>query len=303
MTPSPLAVYAVSDYFTGDFDIRYAMTKVTPPARSYQMTVPPGVYEVVARLDSDPLSSAGYLTCTSSSCAPVMTRAGYVECRSLDCQPVLAQVDVSPGQSVTHIDVGGWGSLHALDQLWRLDEFGVPGPIKYIGPPSPGTTPTPEPQLPTRQLPPASSESLPSVFSLPNVQVHLPAGWRAVPNPAQAVDQSGMRDFANQAARDSLSLDGDGVWLTVGADIYGCPPLKTHGGTARATFDTPHGLAYFYLEDPHSPVGGQPFSGYAFFGTRITAGPTCFVFRFTAPTNQARETALPTFIEIVGQAQ
>ena len=302
MTPSPVAVYAVEGS-------RYAMTKVTPPARTYQLAVPPGTYQVVARLDSDPLSSAGYLTCVSGSCQPVMTRAGYVTCRSLDCQPVLTNVRVEASQEVDHIDVGGWGSLYALDTLWALDEGGAPGPIAYV-PPSPGARPSPQPQPALRQMPAPAPDVLPLEFGVPtdfdvkliDARLHLPAGWRQIANPAEGVAQSIRRDFANQPVRSALALEADGVWLTA-AVTGSCGTPRLVDATARAVVSTPNGSADFFFEDPHSSVGQQPYSGFAFMGIRPLAADLCLTFRFTSSSEQAREKNLPTFLAIVQQAE
>lgn len=307
MTPSPLSVYAVQNGSS-----RYVMAKVAPPDRSFHLTVPPGFYGVVARLDSDPLSSGGYLECLSSGCAPVMTRAGYVTCQSLECQPVLVSVRVDGAKNVAGVAVGGWGSLAALNLLWRLDEYGAPGPIGS-GVPTPGATPSPTPLLPLRQLPPASTVALPAVFGVPNeydvklidATLHLPAGWRQVPNPGEAVDPSIFRDFSNQVVRSPLALDGDGVWLTasVGGGCSPAGPAPPVAGTARAVVTTPNGFSTFYFDDPHSTLGRQPFSGYAFLGeTKLTPG-ICAAFRFTAMSDQAREVYLPTFLAIVEHAE
>jgi hypothetical protein len=302
MTPSALSVYAV------DRSSRYVMAKVSPPDRTFHLTVPPGYYEVVARLDSDPLSSAGYLKCATSACGPIVTRAGYLTCQSIDCQPVLVGVTVDGAQSVSGIDVGGWGSLQASDRLRRLDEFGAPGPIPYTLP-TPRVTPSQAPLLPHRQLPPPSNVDLPAVFGVPDeydvyviaARLHLPAGWRHVPNPGEATDQYIFRDFANEAVRSPLALDGGGVWLTVNAGSI-CPmvsPAPPAAGTARAVMTTAHGVSTFYFDDPHSTVGQQPFSGYALTGIIALSAGICVDLRFTAMSEQARETDLATFVAIV----
>lgn len=306
MTPSPLSVYAVEN------GSRYVMAKVSPPDRTFHLAVPPGYYEVVARLDSNPLSSAGHLECVSAGCAPVMTRAGYVTCQSVDCQPVLIHIRVDAATNIYGVDVGGWGSLAAINLLWRVDEYGAPGPLTYQLP-TPGVTPSPTPLLPLRQLPPASTVDLPAIFAVPNqydvklidARLHLPAGWRQVPNPGEATDQSVFRDFANQAVRSPLALDGDGVWLTVSVSDFCSPaaPAPPVAGTARGVVTTANGLSTFFFDDPHSAIGQQPFSGYAFSGEGKLSYGICASFRFTAMSDQARERYLPTFLAIVQQAE
>ena len=307
MTPSTLSVYAVES------NSRYVMAKVSPPGRTFHLTVPPGYYEVVARLDSDPLSAAGYLKCVSNGCSPIVTRAGYVTCQSVDCQPVLVSVLVDGGTNISGVDVGGWGSLQALDRLWRIDEFGAPGPIDYKLP-TPGVTPSVAPLLPLRQLPAPSSVDLAAVFAVPDqtdvkvidARVHLPGGWSQVSNPGEeATDLFMYRDFANQKVRSPLALDGGGVWLTVSAGPTCLAPAQAPptAGTARAMVSTPGGFSTFYFNDPHSTVGQQPFSGYAFSGDRSLSYGTCVSFFFTAMSDQARESYLPTFLAIVQQAE
>ena len=293
------------------YDARYVLTWVDPPARSYQMSVPPGDYDVVARFDRDPLSAAGHLVCPSINCGPTMTRAGLVTCRTADCQPVLAAVHVDAGQGVTAIDVGGWGSLNALDVLWNVDQHGAPGPITRERP-TPGATPSSPAQVPVRLMPPASSDALPVEFGLPYEydlnemigRIDLPAGWRQVANPARAVDSISTVDFSNQAVRSPLALGDGGIWLNVQTHYYSCWPVSLVGETATATVTTNQGPATFYFEDPHSAQGRQPYSGYALTGARSWgARGGCLVFRFTAPSEPVLDADLPSFLAIVEQAK
>jgi len=303
MSPSTLSVYAVQS------PTRYAMAKVSPPDRSFHLTVPPGFYEVVARLDSDPLSAAGYLSCTKSGCLPVMTRAGYVTCRSVDCQPVLVHVRVDGGTNVSGADVGGWGSLQAADLLWSVDEYGIPGPTNN-GPPASGVMPSPTPLPPLRQLPAQSSDGLPVAYDVPEeydvqlveARLHLPAGWRQVNNPGEATNPSDIRrDFTNENVRSPLALDAAWIWMTV--SVSSCGSLVPDDATARAFVSTPRGSGLFYFEDPRSPVGQQPFSGYAFSGSATLATGICMWFRFTASSDDLREADLPMFQAIVARAE
>lgn len=305
--PSPLAVYAINTDRVEAFDTRYVMTRVTPPAQSYQLSVPPGDYLVVARLDSDPLSAAGYLECSTRDCEPVMSRAGYVSCQTIACQPTLKPVRVNAGQGITRADLWDWGSLYALDRLWWLDEAGAPGPFSTYGASAARMTPSPSPQLPVRLLPSPSTQPLSSEFDIPYeyqpnsvaVRLHLPSGWHAIANPARLVDSTAVRDFANQQVRSPLSLDSGGVWLSVDSTYFGCPStLTAPGGTAQAGL----GAGIYYFEDPHSPVGQQPFSGYALLAT-MASGRECMIFRFTTATDQERESNLSIFVAIVQRAE
>jgi hypothetical protein len=302
MSLSTLSVYAVQS------PTRYAMAKVSPPDRSFHLTVPPGFYEVVARLDSDPLSAAGDLSCTKIGCVPVMTRAGYVTCRSVDCQPDLVHLQVDGGRNVSGADVGGWGSLQAADLLWSLDEYGIPGPSSN-GPPTSGVRPSPSQLPPLRPLPSLSSDDLPVAYGVPeeyDVQIvearlHLPAGWRQVNNPGEATNPSFIRrDFTNENVRSPLALDAAGIWMTV--SVGSCGSLVPDDATARAFVSSSRGSGIFYFEDPRSPVGQQPFSGYAFAGDGPLATGICTSFRFTASSDELREADLPVFLAIVARA-
>ena len=296
--PQPTAIYAITT-FVGGFDIRYVMTRVQQAATTYHMSLPPGQYQFVARMDSEPLSGAGYLQCYSSACSPVMTRSGFVTCQSLDCQPALTYLSVYAGQSYGGIDIGGWGSLAALDRLWTLDEYGAPYSAGAV---PAGVTPSPAPAIPTRQIPEASTEALTSTFTVHNsyggtpqvvATLHLPAGWRQVLNPGRAFSDSVTEDFTNQDARSSLSLAAGGLWLTIATSGLACPRLTDADVTARAFL---RGIA-LYFEDPHSAVGVQPFSGYSFVA--LVPDVPCVVMRFTAQTAQEREAEIPTFLAIV----
>jgi len=56
------AVYAIrTDNGSGGVDsIRFAMTRVEPPASAYSLAVPPGFYYIIARFDSDLNVFGGY---------------------------------------------------------------------------------------------------------------------------------------------------------------------------------------------------------------------------------------------------
>lgn len=295
MKPSRLAVYAVQ-YITS-YSVRYAMTEVDPPARTYDLSVPPGGYQVVARLDSDPLSAAGYLVCGTFNCEPVMTRAGPITCRGIDCQPYLSVVDVKPGQVVDHVNVGGWGSRYARNLLWSVDVAGTPLPEAP-------SIPTPKP-LPVRFLPAASVGALPAQFEVRNVfdariplaTLQLPADWHAIAEPAREVDNSNRQDFSNREVRSPLALPPDGIWLTVDfTDNVGCTWLASPYATAQAGFDG----TTLYFEGPRSAVGAQPFSGYAVVA--LKRATPCLLLRFTASSSESLESSLPTVLAIVQQA-
>jgi hypothetical protein len=300
ITPGPLAVYAVSTYSLAGTDIRYVVTTVTPPDWTYHVAVPPGNYWVVARLDSDPLSSAGHLECTSDRCSPATTRAGETTCQTISCQPTLANVLVSAGHSVAHVDIGGWGSTYALDTIWRLDEFGIPGPR-----PRPDLSPSPTESTPSRNLLPspgtADFTTLVDVSDQWNAsaavgKMYLPKDWREVPNPAQRVETARHYDYTNQAVSSPLTLDADGLWLAVAGESHWCSAEAPPNTTAQHSM-TPR----LFFVDPYVPAGRQPFSGYALVA--FLYGKTdCLVFRFTASSLQAREKNLPTFLAILDRA-
>ena len=297
--PAALTVYAVNSDVSREFFTGYVMTRVAPPASTYELTVPPGDYSVVARLDGDPLSGAGYtqnLSCRNTSV-----------CYHI---PRLAGVRVDAKHSLTNIDVGDWGTLYAVGVLWNLDRFGSPMSVPNDAPPSAGAS-TPPTSLPYRELPAASQAALPAEHDLPavnqsstvGVRLYLPATWYQVRYPALAIDRAPFtHDFANQNAGSPLLLDATGVWLTVAENVGVCRLLTSATATTNARVITSQGTATFYFQDPIGPSGGQPFKGYGFAGM-VQFQRGCINFIFLGVTTAARDSNLAVFEAIVQQAQ
>jgi hypothetical protein len=275
------------------FSVEYVMTTVAPPGATYSIVVPPGIYGIVARLDSDPLSAAGYITCHSP-----------------DCIPLLQWVRVNASQGVTHVDIADWGSPYARSELWNLDRFGVALPIPSGAAPSGPASPSASPP-PSRLLPDPSTLRLPAEHDIPStyqstvvgIRLHLPDSWYAIQDPAGSIDPGFVHDFANQNASSPLSLDSNGAWLTVEEDPGRCPTLDVSRATNAAQFVTGTGAATFYFLDPAGPTGPQPFMGYRFAGTTAEFPRGCITFLFNAVSQQVREANLATFEAIVKQAQ
>jgi len=275
--PSSLAVYAWDQdrsYLDTAF---YVMTRVAPPATTYQLYVPPGHYTLVARLDSDPLSAAGYP----------------------------ASVRVEATQSQAHIDISDWGSPAAADVLRRIDTFGSPLPPDVATWPA-ASTGSPSP-LPVRQRPQGPLPPLPVALHLAsyyynNYSLHLdlPDGW----NQIHEADKPDIPYyFVNENVQSPLSLDARGVLLVVQELGGSCIPLRIPGVTAEASFfNTQQGMAHFYFLDRNGPVGRQPFAGSEYFGTK-QAGGSCLFFKFAGATPSARDSNLVLFDQIVFQAR
>jgi len=281
MAPSSLAVYAWNrdrSYIDTAF---YVMTRVTAPATTYQLYVPPGDYTVVARLDSDPMSAAGYPT----------------------------SVRVEATQSQTHIDISNWGSLAAADVLWRIDTFGSPLSLSpdSATPPA-ASTESPSP-LPVRMRPHGPTPPLPAALNLASyyysnyvIHLDLPPGWNQIHQAAQPGPHLPYY-FVNENVQSPLSLDAHGVLLVVQELGGSCFPLRIPGVTAEASFfNTQQGMAHFYFLDRNGPVGRQPFAGSEYFGTK-QAGGSCLFFKFAGATPAARDNNLVLFDQIVFQAR
>lgn len=288
--PAPITVYAVDRDTSREFTEAYLLTRVTPPASTYVITVPPGDYVVAARLDSDPMSAAGYITCRTSACNPYLT-----------------WVRVDASQALIKVDITGWGSKYAASELWQMDLFGslmsVPtgAPASDLASPSPSHLPTrPLPDWPAGVLP--SEHDLAQSTGLPGVRLRLPAGWYNVQDPAASVRDLYVHAFANEDVRSPLRLDSNGVFLSVEGFYGGCPSIDVSTATARlGLFLTPQGQATFYFRDPTGDVSGQPFRGFEFFGWKQQSNG-CTFFKFTGASLEARESNLPTFAEIVFQS-
>jgi len=277
--PSSLAVYALNQDRTYIDTVFYVMTRVTAPATTYQLYVPPGDYTVVARLDSDPLSAAGYP----------------------------ASVRVEATQSKAHIDISNWGSPAAADVLWRIDAFGSPLSLDSATPSSPSTE-SPSP-LPVRMRPHGPTPPLPDTRKLASyyytnyvIRLDLPPGWTQIHQSAQPSPYLPYY-FVNEDVQAPLSLDAHGVLLVVQELGGSCVPLRIPGVTAEASFfNTQQGMAHFYFLDRSEPVGRQPFAGSEYFGTKQDGG-SCLFFKFAGATPSARDGNLVLFDQIVFQAR
>ncbi len=279
MEPSSLAVYALDRDRSNIDTAFYVMTRVTAPATTYQLYVPRGDYTVVARLDSDPLSAAGYPD----------------------------SVGVLPTQSKTHIDISDWGSLAAADVLWRIDTFGSPLSLDSATP-SAASTESPSP-LPIRMRPYGPTPPLPVMRNLASyyytnyvIHLDLPSGWNQIHEAAQPSAYLPYY-FVNEDVQTPLSLDAHGILLVVQELGRPCFPLRIPGVTAEASFfNTQQGMANFYFLDRDEPVGKQPFAGSEYFGTK-QAGAPCLFFKFAGATPSARDGNLVLFDQIVFQAR
>jgi len=278
MAPSSLAVYAWNHDRSYLDTAYYVMARVTAPATTYQLYVPPGDYTVVARLDSDPLSAAGY--------------------------PDPVRVEAT--QSKAHIDISDWGSLAAADVLWRIDTFGSPLSLSSATP-SPASTESPSP-LPVRKRPQGPTPPLPEALNLASyyytnsvIRLDMPTGWNEIHQAAQPGSYLPYY-FVSENVQSPLSLDAHGVLLIVQELGGACFPLRTIGASAEASFfNTPQGMAHFYFLD-RGPVGRQPFAGSEYFGTK-QAGGACLYFKFAGATPSARDSNLVLFDQIVFQAR
>ena len=279
MEPSSVVVYALNrDRYDIDAAF-YAMTRVTAPATTYQLDVPPGDYSVVARLDSDPLSAAGY--------------------------PASVQVNAAQGQA--HIDISNWGSLAAADVLWRIDTFGSPMSLSSATP-SAAPTESPSP-LPVRKRPQGPTPPLPAGRNLASyfytayaIHLDLPLGWNQVHQAAQPGPYLPYY-FVSENEESPLGLDAHGVLLVVQERGGACFPVRIQGLTAEASFfNTPQGMAHFYFLDRSGEVGRQPFAGSEYLGTK-EAGGGCLYFKFAGATASARDSNLVLFDQIVFQAR
>jgi len=288
--PAPLAVYAVDTDRSRPGFTAYFISRIRPPASNYEIDLPPGDYVLVARLDSDPLSAGGYITCHSSACTPFLT-----------------SVRLNAGQAVTHIDVANWGSSYAAGVIWGIDMFGSMMSVPAMSSSSASTATSPtalpvrqRPQGPTPPLP--IERELPSIYQGNDVRIHLdlPANWYEVNGPAQPLAEVSIYYFSNENVLSPLSLDANGVVMLL-EDL--CPPIDASNLSAQASFFiTQQGMAHFYFLDRDRPAAGQPFEGFEYVGTK-DASPGCLFFEFAGATRMARDSNLVTFDQIVFQAR
>jgi hypothetical protein len=284
--PAVVVVYAIDAYATGPVSEGYLLTRITPPASTYTIAVPPGDYWVVARLDSDPLSAAGYLH-----------------------NALLTQLRVNASQNLTNIDIAGWGSSDAESVILRIDAVGYPLSAASDASPSAVAPSSPTP-LPVRQRPQGPTPPLPKEVDLPayevgnntHIRLDLPTDWYEMPSPVQSPNFSATYYFVNEDVRSPLLLDAKGVFM-VFREIGGCSELNPAGASAQASFFiTQQGMANFYFRDAVAPTGGQPFQGSEYFGTK-DLGSACFFFKFSGGSGLARDSNLRLFDQIIFQAR
>jgi hypothetical protein len=293
--PEPAVVYAVSFEGNAAYAPGYAMTRVAPPSTTYQLIVPPGFYVVVARLDSDPASSAGHFM--NLKCG-----AAAAGCSSPTDLP---EVRVDSQKLVSGIDVGDWGNPYALYELWQVDLFAEPFAVDASGNQSFRTAPSLG-SVPSRIVPTSPAPGLATQYDTGiGIRLALPAGWHRIesPVPASAHPLVNEADFANEPVGAPLELDRRGVWLELSWDSFlPCDPPYPLTATGRATVDSSYGLGDFYFRDPDRAQGLQPLIAYTLMGgMRLTHG--CMGFIFVGASMAARDSNLATFAAIVKQAR
>ncbi|HYL08204.1 MAG TPA: hypothetical protein VEU76_06620 [Candidatus Udaeobacter sp.] len=273
--PQGVAVYAIDEY-PSDIGAHgtYVMVDLAPPATAFSLSVPPGYYRLVARLDSDPLSAWAH-------CFP--NEPGVVEF-----------VTALANQVVTGVDINCWQTTSntASSLLWNIDTSG-----------SPLTTSYPRAkQVASRVLPAAAAPATTTSFSArwSGVRVMLPSSWTVLhyPNP-----NFGSADFyANEEVTSPLQLDGNGVLLNIEWLIaQPCPGPDWRYATARTRIEMQGGAQDFYFEDPSGPLNSQPFTGYVLHGGRV-AHSDCLELYFTGRTQRALESNLGLVEWIVNSA-
>jgi hypothetical protein len=284
--PASGAVYAV-DTVGSDRDghASYVMTRFAPPQTDFSLSVPPGIYKVVARLDSDPISSAGY-TFNMACGATTETCSGNYDNHTLD------RVRVESRQTVTDINLGDWGTQWSRDLLWDIDTNG-----------SPLDTVSAKPRtLPSRALPPprllGATTEVTTRWS--GVKLTLPANWHLAVNPNP---YAGSADYyASEPVSSPLVLDEQGIWLTIAWHIEApCPSPDWRFATAKARLALGGHAQDFYFESPPGSAGTQPFTGYVFHGGTIAHGD-CLEFVFTARSAEALSANLDLIAAILGSA-
>jgi hypothetical protein len=299
-----LAVYAVDSYaLDSNGSVRYAMTRVVPPATTYVLAVPPGAYWVLARLDSDPLSFAGYtfdLMCSRSPATCSGNSGNYT----------LVRVSVQTNQNVVGIDIGDWGRSVSEGILWNLDLHGSPLARSFRSPAAPKS-------LPFRPMPSAQAPDWSGQFvdTPAGARIPLPTGWHEIKPPSTVSPNSSEIYIASEAVSSPLSLDSNGVWLTVHWDIgRTCPSPDWSLATAQTRVSmggtitrsgVQNGTEDFYFENPTGDVGVQPFTGYVMWGagehfaTDFYAIGDCIEFAFTGVTQSGLESNLPAIAAVL----
>ena len=281
-TPQPLTVYAVDDRLSPSERVYYTATRVAPPATTYAILVPPGIYRVVARLDAEPHDFGGYtenMSCNSSHG---------------DCTRGLSLLDVwIKGQkTVGGIDIGDWGTAPAQNLGWSIDTIGAPQPDP--------TKPTPSPispafrQLPAAPINPSAEQAVSTGFG---VGFQVPEAWQVVKPPNELWGVHNVY-VANEAVTSPQALDSNGVFLRVTWGAFTCTNPDWRFVVSQTQVAMEPGVETFYFEEPPSDTGPQPFTGYGLFGDAFSFG-YCMEFSLRGVTRAALESNLATFAGIL----
>lgn len=286
-TPGALTVYAIS---TSDrrYNLHYVLARVAAGQGSYEMSLAPGYYRVVARLDDDPASAAGHLStiqCPTPGFEP-------------DCgQPNLPPVRVDSQKPTLGVDIAGWGNPYAMYVMRNIDLYGA-----AIGQ-SPALS-TPFQQRTILASPAPLGQRIDTGIG---VLVDLPTSWFTVQVPIidRTVSENGAeRYFANENVRSPLALDSNGVWLSVIWDDTSPCSFPSPSSISAGTYILRAGGAgWFYFGEPAGPTQIQPFRGYSVMGGFTMIPQRCMDFVFETSTNAAREANLPLFKEILQDAE
>ena len=255
------------------------MQRVDPGITTFDLSVPPGRYYVVARRDGDPLRGAGAtfeLQCRTS-------------CGGNAGNNRLEIVEVYGKQMVTNLLLGDWGAEDNLRTLFAIDVHGAPLTLH----------PAAERSVPIRQLPRASTD-LALQIQRPGYSLWLPASWSRITPSTRGDDDF----YSNEQVASPLQMDAKGVWLTVRSYVYSaCPSVDWRYPTAKASVPMQDGhQEEFYFENPSGPLGGQPFTGYVFRGGWPGFG-NCLAFIFTGASQAALESNLSEIAAILTHAR
>jgi hypothetical protein len=288
--PADLAVYAIDQYSVYYGQATYVVSHVSAADTSYSLVVPPGIYFVVARLDSDPLSSAGYtfhMACSQSS----------YPCGANATDYAIAPVRVDSTAVIAGIDVGDWGTLPARRLIWDVDMYGSPASLVPHYSPSPKS-------LASHAFPAASADPTQTFTSQTmGLTLQLPVGWHVFTPPLNDNGYFKEAFFANETVTSPLGLDSNGIWLATRLHSSGgCPFPDWRYATARATVKMQGGSNHFFFEDPQPRVGSQPFTGSSVRGGDFVFG-NCAEFIMSGTTQQALDDNLPAFAALVETAQ
>jgi hypothetical protein len=287
--PADLAVYAIDQDSLYYGRATYVVSHVSATDTSYSLVVPPGIYFVVARLDSDPLSSAGYtfhMACSQSS----------YPCGANATDYAITPVRVDTTAVIAGIDVGDWGTIPARRLLWDVDMYGSPASLVPRYSPSPKS-------LASRPFPPPSTDpTQPFTTQRLGMTLQVPNNWHAFTPPLNDNGYFNEAYFANETATSPLGLDSNGIFLTIRVHGgSGCPFPDWRFATARATVKMQGGSNHFFFEDPPPRDGSQPFTGYSVRGGDFVFG-NCAEFILTGTTRQALDDSLPAFAALVETA-